>query len=156
MLITNIIDRCNKTYIVSDYIRAPEIYMYMDRAIMDINERMQTTFPMMSDWVSFCEAWNAAYPENLLDQSNYTAIPDSYIGSVLLVGTAFYFYTKDEEGEMIAQGYLRKYEESLFAMLRDYSMLVPEAFQNNAGGFIQGIDYEEYATGGRHLDGFNY
>ena len=45
MLLKKLVDTVNRTYIVSDYLRAPDIYYYMDRVIDDINANLQTKYP---------------------------------------------------------------------------------------------------------------
>ena len=75
------------------------------------------------------------------DRTIYDVIPDKYLRSVVALGTALYFYEADEEGEQIAIDYQQRYEQQLFYMVRDYQMLVPPEFQNNAGGYID-FSYE--------------
>ena len=156
MLISTLIDRCNRGFIASDYLRAPDIYVYMDKVIDDINSRLQATFPLMSDWVDYVTKYNQLNPDTPLDQSRYTAIPDRYLNSVVRVGVARFFYMKDEEGESVASDYFREYEGAIFAMIRDYISEVPEEFQNNTGGFVKGPDYQEITLGGFSNNGFDY
>lgn len=59
MEIKKIIDYVNRGYIASDYLRAPDIYYFMDMVIDDINERLQAKFPNFTDWVQFCAEWNS-------------------------------------------------------------------------------------------------
>ena len=160
MEIKKIIDYVNRSFIASDRLRAPDIYYYMDLVIDDINERLQANFPAVSDWVQFTESWNKWIehvedspirpmphghhlppmdfdkPLFLRSNDNYDAFPDKYIRSVLALGTAVKFYTRDEEGEQIAMDYQNRYERALFNMVRDYHNQVPWFFQNNEGGFI--------------------
>ena len=58
MEIKKIIDYINRGYIASEYLRAPDIYYYMDLVIDDINERLQAKFPNLSAWSEFVESWN--------------------------------------------------------------------------------------------------
>jgi len=159
MEIKKIVDYVNRGYVASEYLRAPEIYYYMDAVIDDINDRLQAKFPTISDWEDFVDHWNEfvtkgrplpdtderAYPvfrgpDNqalfLRDKTKYDAFPDRYIRSVLALGVAVKFYTRDEEGEQIALDYQNRYEMALFKMTRDYHNQVPWYFQNNEGGFI--------------------
>ena len=59
MEIKKIIDYVNRGYIASEYLRAPDIYYYMDLVIDDINERLQSKFPVFSEWEDFVNKWNA-------------------------------------------------------------------------------------------------
>lgn len=75
-------------------------------------------------------------PLFLRDNTKYDAFPDTYLRTVVALGTAVKFYTRDEEGEQIAMDYQNRYEAALFKMVRDYHNQVPWYFQNNEGGFI--------------------
>lgn len=78
----------------------------------------------------------------LRSNTNYDAFPDEYIRTVVALGTAVKFYTRDEEGEQIALDYQNRYEAALFKMVRDYHNRVPWYFQDHTGGFID-FTYEE-------------
>ena len=175
MEIKKIIDYINRGYIASEYLRAPDIYYYMDLVIDDINERLQAKFPNFSEWSEFVESWNKwvesmpdapevpqpghihphkygvsspfpltpATPDMyiekgrlLRDNTKYDAFPDKYLRTVVALGVAVKFYTRDEEGEQIALDYQNRYEAALFKMVRDYHNQVPPIFQENSGGFI--------------------
>ena len=175
MEIKKIIDYINRGYIASEYLRAPDIYYYMDLVIDDINERLQAKFPNFSEWSEFVESWNKwvesmpdapevpqpghihphkygvsspfpltpsapdMYIEKgrlLKDNTKYDAFPDKYLRTVVALGVAVKFYTRDEEGEQIALDYQNRYEAALFKMVRDYHNQVPPIFQENSGGFI--------------------
>lgn len=191
MEIKKLVDYVNRSFIASDYLRAPDIYYYMDLVIDDINDRLQAKFPTFTDWHDFVAEWNAriqgpnpvpgegmpeepdedhsdlppwpplpgevSYPAygvvphfrptplqpafdrslfKLRSNSNYDAFPDKYLRSVVALGVAVKFYTRDEEGEQIALDYQNRYEMALFKMTRDYHNQVPWYFQENTGGFI--------------------
>lgn len=136
MEIKKIVDYVNRSYIASDYLRQPDVYYYMDLVIDDINDRLQANYPTFTDYVDFCRDWNASHPDDIKDNTVYDVFPDKYIRSVVAVGTAVKFYTRDEEGEQIALDYQNRYQEALFKMTRDYHNQVPEEFQENTGGFI--------------------
>ena len=72
----------------------------------------------------------------LRDNTKYDAFPDKYLRSVVALGAAVKFYTRDEEGEQIALDYQNRYERALFIMVRDYHNQVPWYFQENTGGYI--------------------
>ena len=188
MEIKKLVDYVNRSFIASDYLRAPDIYYYMDLVIDDINDRLQAKFPTFTDWQDCVARWNAriqgpnpvpgegmpddmlpwpplpgdadyddfSYPaygvaphctlkpkraevpieQRLRSNSNYDAFPDKYLRSVVALGVAVKFYTRDEEGEQTAQDYQNRYEMALFKMTRDYHNQVPWYFQENTGGFI--------------------
>lgn len=184
MEIKKLVDYVNRSFIASDYLRAPDIYYYMDLVIDDINERLQAKFPTFTDWIDFVANWNAivqgpnptpdgeipedlpewpelprphrhreipvvdktprpyrryhepAIPMQLRRNDVYDAFPDKYLRSVVALGVAVKFYTRDEEGEQIALDYQNRYERALFNMTRDYHNQVPWYFQENTGGFI--------------------
>jgi len=87
--------------------------------------------PQMIPWHCF-----PPLPYKIRSNSNYDAIPDEYIRTVIALGVAVKFYTRDEEGEQIALEYQRRYEDALFKMTRDYHSRVPWYFQDRLGGFI--------------------
>lgn len=138
MEINKIIDYVNRSFIASDRLRAPDIYYYMDLVIDDINERLQATYPNFTEWNDFVNKWNEKVTDPNFVKVNtvYDVIPDKYIRSVIALGTAVKFYTRDEEGEQVALDYQNRYEAALFKMVRDYHNQVPLMFQNNEGGFI--------------------
>lgn len=159
MEIRKIVDYVNRAFIASDYLRAPDIYYYMDLVIDDINERLQTNYPNFTNWVDFVHEW-AAYmdadkddkteyeylpkalvysgvkPTKVKSTDKYDVFPDEYIRTVLALGTAVKYYTRDEEGEAIAADYQNRYEMALFKMQRDYINQVPWYFQDHTGGYI--------------------
>lgn len=138
MEIRKIVDYINRSYIASDYLRAPDVYYYMDLVIDDINERLQAKYPTFTEWNQFVTDWNEQRTENIpaLINTNYSAIPDKYLRTVVALGAAVKFYTRDEEGEQIALDYQNRYEMALFKMVRDFHNQVPKIFQENTGGFI--------------------
>ena len=75
-------------------------------------------------------------PKYLRENTKYDAFPDEYLRTVVALGVATKFYTRDEEGEQIALDYQARYEAALFKMTRDYHNRVPWYFQDNTGGFI--------------------
>lgn len=146
MEIKKIVDYVNRGYIASDYLREPDIYYYMDMVIDDINDRLQAKFPTFTEWKQFVENWNKFVEDNkttpvptnlfLRDATKYDAFPDKYLRSVVALGVAVKYYTRDEEGEQVALDYQNRYLDELFKMTRDYHMQVPWYFQDNEGGYI--------------------
>lgn len=113
MTINNIIKNVNAS-LAGEMLSYSQLVLFLDKAIDDINTRLNTAFPVFSE-----------LPE---DATEYTAIPDKYIRSVVIPGAAYYFYTMDEEGAPVASEYFRQYENNLFYMTRDYLMLIPDEY----------------------------
>ena len=61
MEIKKLVDTINRTYVMSEYLREPDIYYYMDRVIDDINEQLQACYPTFSEWEDFVEEWNKQF-----------------------------------------------------------------------------------------------
>lgn len=142
MEIKKIIDTINRGYIASDYLRYPDCVYLMDMVIDDINAALNSTYPTFSEWEEFVDNWNEMVdkfhlPANLNRSKDvYDAFPDRYIRSVVTVGTAVKFYSRDEEGETVAMDYQNRYAQSIFEMTRDFHELVPAYFTNEFGGYI--------------------
>ena len=136
MELTKLIDTINRTYLVSDLIRIPNAYYYMDQVIDDINDELQAKYPVFSDWADYVAAYNLLHADAPKSALVYDVIPDKYLRKVVALGTALYFYTADEEGEQIALDYQQKYNRALFHMIRDYHCQVPTEFQDTEGGYI--------------------
>lgn len=83
------------------------------------------------------------FKPHIRSNRNYDAFPDEYLRTVVALGTAVKYYTRDEEGEQIALDYQNRYERALFNMTRDYLNQVPWYFQDNTGGFIDFTYVEE-------------
>ena len=121
--------------LADEIVSESEMLSYMDRVIDDINARLNTVFPTFTE---FKEA-NANVSNNLLD---YNVIPDKYIRTVVIPGTAYKYYTTDEEGGYAAPKYSDDYETGLFYMLRDYSFSVPAEYRADDQGFVS-LDIDE-------------
>lgn len=121
--------------LADEIVSESEMLSYMDRVIDDINARLNTVFPTFTE---FKEA-NSNVTNNLLD---YNVIPDKYIRTVVIPGTAYKYYTTDEEGGYAAPKYADDYETGLFYMLRDYSFSVPAEYRADDQGFVS-LDVDE-------------
>ncbi len=122
-----------------------ELTLHIDAAIDRINARLNTKFPVLSDL-------RAADPA----VTEYTAIPDKYLRTVVIPGAAFYFYTTDEEGADVAPKYEAEFLENLFYMERDYLALVPEEYLEDTtqGTFVfTDTDNNFIADRGLEIDG---
>jgi len=95
------------------------LQQYMDYTIDDINERLSTCFPTISECIE--EAAELLPPDTNPD---YDYFPEKYIRSVVVKGTAYKFYIADEEGMDTAQRFGADYLEALFKMQRDFSYIV--------------------------------
>lgn len=131
-----IIDLISK-HLADELVSETEMLSYMDRVIDDINATLNSKFPTFTE---FKEA-NDDVANTLLD---YTAIPDKYIRTVVIPGTAFKYYTTDEEGMYAAPKYEEDYKQGLYYMLRDFSFKIPEEYQEDNQGYV---NFEEPKTG---------
>lgn len=113
MQIKTLIESIN-TQLAGELLSIGELKDFVDKAIDDINTRLNTKFPVLSDVLG--------------KQIEYTAIPDKYIRTVVIPGAAFKFYTTDEEGAAVAPKYEEEYLKGLFYMERDYMPIVPEEY----------------------------
>lgn len=114
MRIKTLIESIN-TQLAGELLSIGELKDFVDKAIDDINTRLNTKFPVLTDVMSSA-------------QLEYTAIPDKYIRSVVVPGAAFKYYTTDEEGAAVAPKYEEDYLKGLFYMERDYMPIVPEEY----------------------------
>lgn len=104
-----------------------QLRAFLDDTIFDINTRLDTKFPLFSEFN------NETYPEQY---PNYNFFPDQYIRSVVSMGAAYKFYISDEEGIDTAPKYGQEYAKNLFYMERDYINLVPDIWRVDAQGYI--------------------
>ena len=114
MRIKTLIESIN-TQLAGELLSIGELKDFVDKAIDDINTRLNTKFPVLTDVMSRA-------------QLEYTAIPDKYIRSVVIPGAAFKYYITDEEGAAVAPKYEEDYLKGLFYMERDYMPIVPEEY----------------------------
>ena len=142
MLISRLIQNINNQ-LEDELLNINELCNVIDKAIDDINTRLNTKFPVLSDLLS--------------DKDNpvteYTAIPDKYIRTVVIPGAVFKFYINDEEGAAVAPKHEEEYLKGLFYMERDYIPHVPEQYQDNPEqGFLQAPQYANEREGGFTID----
>lgn len=113
MLVQNI-----NSQLSGEMLNIGELTVFIDKAIDDINTRLNTKFPVLSDVIQ-------------ARQTDYTVIPDKYIRTVVIPGAVFKYYTTDEEGAAVAPKYEEEYLKGLFYMERDYLNLIPEEYQDD-------------------------
>lgn len=132
MRVGQIVNLINK-HLADEFCSVAELTNYMDRVIDDINTRLNSKFPTISEVIA--AAGNTTDPD-------YNMFPDKYIRSVLVVGAAYKYYITDEEGNVTAQQYGAEYNQNLFYMERDYSFSIPEIYRESEQGFVNNPDSE--------------
>ena len=113
MRFSNIVETINSR-LAGEMLSINEVRPLLDSAIDDINTRLNTCFPVFSELPA--------------ESTEYTAIPDKYIRTVVIPGAVFKFYIVDEEGAEAAPKAEEDFRTNLFYMERDYLMLVPEEY----------------------------
>ena len=132
MRVGQIVNLINK-HLADEFCSVAELTSYMDRVIDDINTRLNSKFPTVSEVIA--AAGGTTDPD-------YNVFPDKYIRSVLVVGAAYKYYITDEEGNVTAQQYGAEYNQNLFYMERDYSFSIPEIYRESEQGFVTNPDSE--------------
>lgn len=150
MLIATLVQNIN-SQLAGELLNISELTVFVDKAIDEINTRLNTAFPVLSDEI-------AKIQEKGSQKFEYNAIPDKYIRTVVVPGAAFKYYTTDEEGAAVAPKYEEEFLKGLFYMERDYLNLVPEKYQESLDqGWIRGngiLESDEYnRQGGFTIDG---
>lgn len=126
------------TQLAGELLGIGELRDFVDKAIDDINTRLNTKFPVLSDAMfKFDENGNLVGTNQ-----DYSAIPDKYIRTVVIPGAVFKYYTTDEEGAAVAPKYEEEFLKGLFYMERDYMALVPEEYQEtDAHGWVNSPEF---------------
>ena len=128
---------------LADELLSPtQLLKHMDSVIDDINTQLNSTFPTFTEVMQ----------ENNYADIDYTAIPDRYLRSVVVVGAATKYYEIDEEGNPAAQSFAQDYKQQLFYMLRDYSYSIPEQYRALEVRGVIGLDNNELNSPGLSLD----
>lgn len=106
-----------------------EMLPFLDEVIDEINAELGSKYPVFSELESPIE---------------YNYFPDRFIRTVVAVGTAWYWYNTDEEGEEVAPVLRQLYFANLFKMVRDWIMQVPneylEDFSNYQGSIPDPVE----------------
>ena len=110
-----------------------ELKLFLDETIDDINAELNAAFPAISEFQEY---------------EDYDCIPDMYIRSVVIPGAAYKFYVTDEEGISTATQYQYDYAERMFRMKRDYSTQIPEEYQADNRGYLEGPELHNPLTYG--------
>lgn len=95
---------------------------------------------------------NAKFPTVTADTEEYTAIPDKYIRQVVIPGAVHNFYVIDDEGMTQEQNFYQMFAQGMFRMLRDYSHLIPEEYQDDMENGSVDSQYED-SKGLRGIEG---
>jgi hypothetical protein len=114
MNITNIVNLINEK-LAGELLAFYELKGFMDNTIDDINDKLGSTYP--------------AFSELGTEEDVYEYFPDRWIRSVVVFGTAWYYFVMDEEGISTAETYQQVYASNLFKMQRDFLSQVPEIYQ---------------------------
>jgi len=114
MLLTAIVQRVNEL-LDGETLSFSAMRPHLDGAIDDINQQMNTLYPVFS--------------ELLVGTTEYVYFPDRYLRTVVAYGAACKFYMTDEEGGQPPIGYLQTYQQNMFLMMRDYLNSVPVAYR---------------------------
>lgn len=101
-----------------------QMRLFLDNAMDAVNQELDAKFPTFG---------------TLSEGDDYTALPDKYIRSVVIVGAAYHFYVTDEEGMPTATQYQRDFLNGLFYMKRDYSNKIPLEYREESQGYVDGI-----------------
>lgn len=150
MLISTLVQNIN-SQLAGELLSIGELTVFVDKAIDDINTRLNTKFPVLTDVITEIQKAGS-------QKFEYNALPDKYIRTVVVPGAVFKYYTTDEEGAAVAPKYEEEFLKGLFYMERDYLNLVPEEYQETTDqGWIRGngiLELDEYnRQGGFTIDG---
>lgn len=124
------------TKLTDDTLPLGQLRVFLDSAVDEINTRLNTRFPVFSE---------------LSNVTEYTAIPDKYIRTVVIPGAAFKYFIMDEEGSAVAPKYEEDFLKGLYFMERDYMDLIPsEYLEDDRQG---SISFENQEDRGLCIDG---
>lgn len=136
MLIADITKKVNQM-LAGELLTYAEMLPHLDYTIDCINEKLGACYPAFSD-----------LPQGATE---YTAFPDKYIRSVVVIGTAWRYYVTDEEGLQTAPQYEQDFLLELFKMQRDMLYKVPAQYQSDVNeGSVAG-DIDSVTLGDRGL-----
>jgi hypothetical protein len=116
------------TQLAGELLSIRELKDFVDKAVDDINTRLNTKFPVLSDILDGVKVTAEDGTVVTKIPTEYNAIPDKYIRTVVIPGATFKYYTTDEEGAAVAPKYEEEYLKGLFYMERDYMPIIPEEY----------------------------
>ena len=140
MHIANLVNLINHK-LADELLSQTQLLMHMDSVIDDINTKLNTVFPTFSEVIA----------KEGVSNPDYQAIPDKYLRSVVVVGSASKYYEVDEEGNASAQVFAQEYQQQLFYMLRDYSLAIPAEYRSDTIQGAVALDNEKLGTPGLTL-----
>ena len=117
------------TRLKSERLPITQAMPYLDMAIDDINIQLNAKFPTITEVKLAMEA-DPLLTDVALADCIYDCFPDKYIRTVLTTGAAYHFFQDDEEGMQTAVALRAEYDTNMFYMVRDYSHVVPEEYQD--------------------------
>jgi len=133
LLVSNI-----NSLLAGEMLSQSDLLLHINEAIDDVNMQLSTSFPAME-----------------ARQAVYDAIPDTYMRSVIALGSALHYYGMDEEGEFVAQNYQMRYQKNLFMMLRDYSIRIPKEYLQDEAGYLE-MEDGDGGSGGVSINASDY
>lgn len=147
MKISTLIQNIN-AQLAGELLSLPELTVFIDKAIDDINTRLNTKFPVMSDLI-----YSQQQQKDWFTTIEYTAIPDNYMRTVVVPGAVFKYYITDEEGAAVAPKYEEEFLKGLFYMERDYISNIPEMYQaSDTQGYVGYPFTDKTSEGGLSID----
>lgn len=149
MKISTLVQNIN-SQLAGELLSIGDLTVFVDKAIDDINTRLNTKFPVLSDVIEASKEAGAT-------SFDYSVLPDKYIRTVVVPGAVFKYYTTDEEGAAVAPKYEEEFLKGLFYMERDYLNLIPEEYQETLDqGWLRGdgiAESDRHHRGGLTIDG---
>ena len=130
MRIDTITKRVN-LMLANETLRYKDIEHILDRVMDEVNEELNSTYPVFSEFM---------FEEKDNYEANYHYIPDKYIRNVIIPGVAYYFYQEDEEGEAAAGSFNQSYRSAMWKFKRDFIMKVPAEYQSDKEGYVEMAD----------------
>lgn len=98
---------------------------------------------------------NACFPIFEADDTEYTAIPDKYLRTVLVPCAVWHFYEVDEEGMSQATQFQQDYAQHMFYMLRDYGWQIPDEYcDSDENGSVSVHDPADRLFGPQGIESF--
>lgn len=131
----NEIKKTINQYLSGEMLTYKQLIAHLNWAVDDMNTQLNADFPIFTE-----------------DMTEYTAIPDRYIRTVLVAGAVWHFYIVDEEGMSQAVQFQSAYADGMFYMLRDYAWQIPEEYQADSNNGSVVADTEDRTFGDYGLD----
>lgn len=131
----NEIKKTVNQYLSGEMLTYKQLIAHLNWAVDDMNTQLNAQFPVFTE-----------------DTTEYTAIPDRYIRTVLVAGAVWHFYIVDEEGMSQAVQFQSAYSDGMFYMLRDYAWQIPEEYQADSNNGSVTADRDDRTFGEYGMD----